>query len=74
MNDKNKIATFRNARTAILADVACKEMSLKVAVIPTPTNISSECGMSLRVDLESLDEFVLLMQNKNIECKIYDKI
>lgn len=67
------VATFKNARTTILAESKCKEIDLKVTVIATPTTISSECGMSLLVEKERLIDFEKLMVKNAIQYNIYDR-
>lgn len=67
------VATFKNARITILAVSKCKEVDLKVTVIATPIIISSECGMSLLVEKERLEDFEKLMVGNSILYNIYER-
>ncbi|MFI3322626.1 MAG: DUF3343 domain-containing protein [Rikenellaceae bacterium] len=66
--------TFASSRAAIKADNLCKINNLKIKVIATPEDISSECGMSLEVsDSEVAEQLASLLIEKNIQYTKYDR-
>ncbi|MEG1554211.1 MAG: DUF3343 domain-containing protein [Rikenellaceae bacterium] len=50
-----KLIVFKNVREATKADTACKEMGIEAALVAIPKEISSACGIGLRID-ESQEE------------------
>jgi len=42
---------------------------IKVVVVPTPTYITKSCGISLKVDEESVKNIVELIKSENIKVK-----
>jgi hypothetical protein len=47
--DKVIIITFSSTHTALKAEEICKELKLDFELIPTPREISAECGFALMV-------------------------
>ncbi len=47
------ILVFKNTRDVILAEKLLKQELIELEIIPTPRNISSECGMSIRIKKET---------------------
>jgi len=56
------------------AEKMLMKADFKFDIIPTPKNISSDCGMSIRLDSKSSDMSFLsdLLNNNNIIYQIYD--
>ncbi len=73
MNEDKVIALFQNTRKVIKADKLCKSVGLQTIVMPVPTSISSECGMCLQLKQVDIESFEKLMQENNIESKLYAK-
>jgi hypothetical protein len=71
---QNKVLTFQSTHHVLKAEKILIEAGFKFDIIPTPKNISSDCGMSIRMDSESSDMILLsdLLNNSNIIFKIYD--
>jgi hypothetical protein len=46
------IITFQSTHQVLKAEKILLAAGVKFDIIPTPKNISSECGMSIRVDAE----------------------
>lgn len=67
------VAIFKNSRTVMMADQACKGANLKIAVIATPSDISSECGMSLKFGDLNHQKFQETMAKAKIDYKIYER-
>ena len=46
---------FPSMRHAIKAEAYCREKGVNCKVVPVPRQISSECGMSLEIDIAVAD-------------------
>jgi len=46
----NVLLLFQSTRSVIRAEKLCDEISVACKVVPVPHNISSECGMAIRID------------------------
>lgn len=68
------IAVFQNMRAVIRAEQLCRSNEIRVAVMPLPEDLSSECGMCLHIEEYSCEFFNKLMMQASISVKIYDKI
>jgi len=66
------VITFQSSNHAIAAENFCKSKHIKMELIPTPREISSNCGFSLLIYLNDVleirNEFV---ENEVIFNKIY---
>ena len=70
----NTIVTFINTHEAIKAESEAKKVDMKFNVIPTPTQISKSCGISLKVDEENMPKIYELIEADKIVYKnIYYK-
>lgn len=67
------LITVKSSRAAIRIDNFCSEAGIRSKTIPTPENISSECGISLVVDRTDLDRVDIFMISNNLEYHIYDR-
>ncbi len=67
----NFTATFRSARDAVRAERLCAAAGMTVAVVPPPTDISSECGMALAIADRDRLIFMELMQTNDIDATIH---
>lgn len=61
------ILTFLNTRTVIQAERELKNNGISYQVIPTPRQISSECGMCLKVSSSDLGKIEDLFQAQGIK-------
>lgn len=52
---KHYIITFGSTHSAMKAEKLLNNRGIKHEIIPTPKDISSDCGISVRVDAESTD-------------------
>ena len=74
MNEQNaieQVAIFRNTRDVIKAEEACANACIKVAVIPTPREHSTDCGMALRIPNAHVNTFKEVMYEKNIKYALF---
>ncbi len=63
------IVTFNNTHEAMKAELACVNEGIKVTMMPTPTYITKSCGISLRANIDIIDNFKKMVENKEIEYK-----
>ncbi|MDD3740674.1 MAG: DUF3343 domain-containing protein [Bacteroidales bacterium] len=70
----NKVITFQSTHHVLKAEKILIKAGLKFDIIPTPKNISSDCGMSIRFDSQVINLSLLseLLNTNNISFKIYD--
>lgn len=61
--EKKYIVTFKNTHDAIKAEERCKENSIKITVIPTPTYITLSCGISIRLENGAFEQFKGICEN-----------
>lgn len=61
-NEIYAVLTFESTHHAISGEKVFKEAGLQFKTIPTPREITSSCGLSIRFDLEDLE-----VAKKNIE-------
>lgn len=61
------IALFKNVREVMRADTLCRGQGIRVAVMPVPESVSSECGMCLRIASEEREALAELCRMNNIE-------
>ncbi|MDD3859262.1 MAG: DUF3343 domain-containing protein [Bacteroidales bacterium] len=70
----NKVITFQSTHHVLKAEKILIKAGLKFDIIPTPKNISSDCGMSIRFDsqVSNLSLLSELLNTNNISFKLYD--
>jgi len=64
------IITFQSIHHVLKAEKVLLAKGVKFDIIPTPKNISSECGMSIRFDSEqyNLEFLKSTLQNEKLTC------
>ncbi len=65
------LVTFKSSHLAMRANKLFSTSEFKCEIIPTPREISSECGFSLMFELVQEDSLKLYFRENNLE---YDKI
>jgi len=60
------VIIFRSTHDVIKAKSELERVCIAHEVIPTPKEISSECGMALRVDKHFLDQVVEIFRSRGI--------
>ena len=70
----NKVITFQSTHHVLKAEKILIKAGFKFDIIPTPKNISSDCGMSIRFDsqVSNLSLLSELLNTNNISYKLYD--
>lgn len=65
------VITFTSSHQAMFANKAINKNDLVCEVIPTPREISSECGFSLLIYLDDQEHLKLYLKKNQIK---YDKV
>ncbi|WP_077369305.1 DUF3343 domain-containing protein [Anaerosalibacter sp. Marseille-P3206] len=63
------VLTFESTHHAISGEKVFKEAGLKFKTIPTPREITSSCGLSIRFDLEDLEDAKKSIEKTNLAIK-----
>ena len=66
---KYYLVTFQNTHEAMKAERESLLKQVKVVVVPTPTQITKSCGISLKVDEENIKNIIKLVKSENIKVK-----
>ncbi len=61
------VILFHPTSSAIRAEKVVFKKGFSFKLIPTPRELSSDCGISLRFELESKDSIIELLQSDNVE-------
>ena len=69
------ILTFQSTHHVLKAERFLISKVIKLDIIPTPKDITSECGMSIRIDQHVTSSHVLnsILSEANFEFDIYEK-
>jgi len=69
----NCLLLFKNVHDVIRSEKLIKSKEFDYQIIPVPSNISSECGMCIKIDEISSIEIINILKINNINCNIYSK-
>jgi hypothetical protein len=58
---------FHSTSAAIRADKTLRKAAVEAKLIPTPREISSDCGLALRISFEERDDVVALLTAAGVE-------
>ncbi|MBP2034005.1 hypothetical protein J2Z42_002722 [Clostridium algifaecis] len=67
--NKYYIITFKNTHDAISGEEILTQEKINIEVTPTPVFITKSCGISIRVDMNCIDNVKLLIKNNNFQFK-----
>lgn len=62
--------TFKNTRSVLIAERACKNAGLACRIIPVPRTISLDCTMALECEEESVRSLVALFKEFTIDAHL----
>lgn len=66
------LLTFKNTHDAIAGEKLLKEMALNPIIVPTPTNVTKSCGLSIRIEKTLFYRIKeLINENKLVTKEIY---
>ena len=60
------VVLFHNSSSAMRCEALCKKAGIKVRLVPTPRELSSDCGVSLRFPWERREEVVEILEKAHI--------
>lgn len=69
--EKFNLITFNSTHEAIAAEKELQQSGIKMRIIPVPKEISAGCGISVKLNLEDLQEVRKILGEKNIETLAY---
>lgn len=55
---------------AFYAEEIFKTHNINIKLMPTPRELSSDCGVCIYFEIESIDKIHLVLNNKNLEYEI----
>jgi len=61
------VALFHNSSSAIRAEALLKRAGMQPRLIPTPRELSSDCGVALRFARENVEEVASIFSEAKIE-------
>lgn len=67
--NKYYILTFENTHGAITAENILKGENIKIEIMPTPTNITKSCGISIKLSDEYIEKVKLMATGGKIRIK-----
>lgn len=67
-----KLAVFKNVREATKADAACKERDIEAELVAIPKEISSACGIGIRVDDSQEETLKTCLNEAGLTYTIYN--
>lgn len=70
-----KILVFESAHRVMQAEQLLLKEGLQFEIIPTPKEISSDCGLSIRFDplMQGIPDFLQALEKSGLWFKIYEK-
>jgi len=69
-----KIIIFQSTHHVLKAEKILEKEGFKFDIIPTPKQFSSDCGMSIRVDVQksNIEDITKILEANNLKYKLYD--
>jgi len=71
--DDNCLILFKSVHDVIRSEKLINSNGFSYQIIPVPSNISSECGMCIKILKINSVEIDNILNINNINCKIYNK-
>jgi N-acyl-L-homoserine lactone synthetase len=65
------VVLFHTTTTALRAEKIAKNAGLKVKLIPTPRELSSDCGIALRFDLPDREKIEQALAAAGVDGEIF---
>lgn len=69
MKEQYGVALIPSTKDAMAAEKTAKENGLSLRIIPTPGQIQSTCGFSLRFSLDDRQRLAAMLQELSISCE-----
>jgi len=61
------VVLFHTTTAALRAEKVARKAGLKVKLIPTPRQLSSDCGIALRFELDDCETINQLLEDAGVE-------
>ncbi len=68
------VVLFHTTTSALRSEKILKGTGLEVKLIPTPRELSSDCGIALRFSQELFEQVKIALEGAKIEFEIYRKL
>lgn len=65
------VVLFHTTSAALRAEKVVQKAGLKVKLIPTPRELSSDCGIALRFELDDREAIEQLLEDARVEGEIH---
>lgn len=67
-----KLVVFKNVREATKGDAACKEKDIEAELVAIPKEVSSACGIGLRIEDNLEETLKTCMEQAGITYTLYN--
>ncbi len=69
-----KIIVFQTTHHVLKSEKILEKAGFKFDIIPTPKKFSSDCGMSIRVDVQvtNIEDITKILEENNLTFKVYE--
>jgi len=61
------VVLFHSTQVAIKAEKILKEAKIKIKLIPVPRHLSSDCGICLRFEFDSISAVKSTLKSKHVQ-------
>lgn len=65
------VVLFHTTTAALRAEKVAQKTGLNVKLIPTPRELSSDCGIALRFELDDAETLEQLLENAGVDGEIH---
>jgi hypothetical protein len=62
---------FESTHSVIKAEKRCQDEKIKCKIVPVPRSVSSQCGMSLEIDIKLKERVKKLLDQNKIKYKTF---
>ena len=67
-----KIITFESIHYTIKADQLLRTTSCRYEIVPTPRDVSTDCGMCIKVNVDDFDLAFTILSEQGFQVKVYE--
>jgi ribosomal protein L7Ae-like RNA K-turn-binding protein len=71
MEEKFIIASADSTHLVMQLEKICLDNKINCRIIPLPTEISANCGLSIKLKLEDKDKIIDILKNRDEEISIF---
>jgi len=70
---KNILLLFKSVHLVIKAGKLCSQNNIACHIVPVPREISTECGMAIKIGKQNKDKIIKILTGNGIEYRCYEK-